>query len=103
MPALAGIPPIAMKKILELRGWKVVAEDKYNWILETTKYDGPVMPEPIVLPKRGAVLALDIHMDTLIKTKTDLHTYFTLKEQVMPDTGISPGNVAEDQPPKKTD
>jgi len=83
MPAIACIPPWAMKKILELRGWKVVSEDEYNWTMETTKYDGPTMPEPIILPKRGRLLALDVQMDTLIKTKTDLHTYFLLKEQVM--------------------
>lgn len=99
MPALACIPPLAMKKILELRGWQVVAEDKYNWVLETKQYDGLEMPEPIILPKRGSLLPLDVQMETLIKTKTDLHTYFTLKEQVMKNTGISPGNVAEDRLP----
>ena len=83
MPAIAPIPPLAMKKILELRGWKVVAEDKLNWLLEPSKYDGSVKPEPLPLPKRGALLAVDAMMDALIKTKTDLHTYFNLKEQVL--------------------
>jgi hypothetical protein len=89
-----------MKKILELRGWKVVAEDKESWTLEPTEYDGPLTPGPIILPKRGPILALDVQMETLIKTKTDLQAYFTLKEQVMKNAGISPGNVPEDHPLK---
>jgi hypothetical protein len=86
-----------MKKILELRGWKVVAEDKLNWLLEPSKYDGSTKPEPFPLPKRGRLLAVDAMMDTLIKTKTDLHTYFKLKEQVLgnDDTSAAPDT---DQP-----
>jgi len=85
VPAITPIPPLAMKKILELRGWKVVAEDDSNWLMEPSKYDGLAKPEPLPLPKRGRVLAVDVMMDSLIKTKTDLHTYFILKEQVLGD------------------
>jgi hypothetical protein len=83
MPAIACIPPLAMKKILELRGWKVVSEDNHNWLLEASKYDGSIKPEPLPLPKRGRVLAVDVMMDSLIKTKTDLHTYFKLRALVL--------------------
>jgi hypothetical protein len=89
LPAIAPIPPLAMKQLLELRGWKVVSEDKFNWLLEASKYEGTVKPEPLPLPKRGRLLALDVMMDTLIKTKTDLHTYFTLKEQILGVLDIS--------------
>ncbi len=89
MPAIAPIPPLAMKSILELRGWRVVSEDKFNWLLEASKYEGNVKPEPLPLPKRGRLLAVDVMMDTLIKTKTDLHTYFKLKEQVVGILDIS--------------
>lgn len=89
MPAIACIPPLAMKKILELRGWKAVAEDEFNWLLEASKYEGSVKPEPFPLPKRGRLLAVDAMMDSLIKTKTDLHTYFKLKAQVLGHDDIS--------------
>jgi hypothetical protein len=87
-----------MKRILELRGYKVVAEDQLNWVLEPTKYESGVTQEPVTLPKRGALLAVDIMMDTLIKTKTDLQMYFRLKEQVLGKGYISPEQSDDDQP-----
>lgn len=99
MPAVACIPPIAMKKILELRGYRVVTQDELNWAMEPIKYESGQIQEPVILPKRGALLAVDIMMDTLIKTKTDLHMYFTLKEQVLGKGDIS-AESDEDQPAK---
>ncbi len=87
MPAVACIPPWAMKEILEHFGFGVIAEDEYNWVLSETKnHSGVAVPgelEPIILPKRGDLLALDVMMDTLIKAKMDLHTYFALKAKVL--------------------
>jgi hypothetical protein len=98
LPAVACIPPIAMKRILELRGYRVVAEDDLNWALEPTRYESGQTQEPVILPKRGALLAVDIMMDTLIKTKTDLQMYFKLKEQVLGKGYISPELPDNDQP-----
>lgn len=86
MPAIACIPPWAMKEILQLFGFSVIAEDEYNWVLSETKAHLGIATagevEPITLPKRGDLLALDVMMDTLIKAKMDLHTYFALKAKV---------------------
>ena len=96
MPAVACIPPWAMKEILEHFGFSVIVEDEYNWVLSETKnHSGVAIPgelEPIILPKLGDLLALDVMMDTLIKAKMDLHTYFALKARV---TGTLDGLVGE--------
>ena len=87
MPAVACIPPWAMKEILEHFGFTVIAEDEYNWVLSETKAHLGVATagelEPLVLPKRGDLLALDVMMETLITAKMDLHTYLTLKAKVL--------------------
>jgi hypothetical protein len=86
MPAIACIPPWAMKEILTLFGFLVIAEDEYNWVMSKTKDHLGVAEvdekEPIILPKRGELLALDVMMTTLINAKLDLHTYFALKAKV---------------------
>ena len=77
MPAVACIPPWAMKEILEHFGFSVIVEDEYNWVLSETKnHSGVALAgevEPIILPKLGDLLALDVMMDTLIKARMDLH------------------------------
>jgi hypothetical protein len=90
VPAVACIPPIAMKRILELRGYRIVSEDEFNWVMEPSKYEAGSLQEPITLPKRGALLAVDIMMDTLIKTKTDLQMYFSLKEKALEQPELFP-------------
>jgi hypothetical protein len=76
MPAIACIPPWAMKEILEHFGFQVIAEDEYNWVMSETKghlgVAGPEEKEPLILPKLGDLLALDVMMDTLIKAKLGL-------------------------------
>jgi hypothetical protein len=84
-----------MMRILELRGYRIVAEDEFNWAMEPKKYESGVTQEPIILPKRGHLLSVDIMMDTLIKTKTDLQMYFALKSQVIRDEDI-PSHQSED-------
>lgn len=87
MPAIACIPPWAMKEILGHFGFQVIGEDEYNWVLSETKDHLGVAEagekEPIILPKLGDLLAVDVMMDTLIKAKLDLHTYFALKSKVL--------------------
>ncbi|HEY1732687.1 MAG TPA: hypothetical protein VGG15_13095 [Terriglobales bacterium] len=79
-----------MKEILEHFGFVVTSEDGYNWVMSDTKDNAsvssepsPEAKEPLILPKRGKLLALDVMMDTLIKAKLDLHAYFSLKETVL--------------------
>jgi hypothetical protein len=76
-----------MKEILELFGFQVIAEDEYNWILSETKDHLGVAQEgekePIILPKLGDLLALDVMMQTVIQARLDLHAYSLLKAKVM--------------------
>jgi hypothetical protein len=55
VPVLAGIPPEALKRVLERNGYKVIDEDMYNWLLAKGE-DG----EPVVVPKIGRVLGVDM-------------------------------------------
>lgn len=87
MPAIACISPFSMKRILDLYGWGVIAEDEFNWVLAEKKPTGDDI-EPVILPKLGDLLALDVQMDILIKTKLDLHTYAVLKQRVTGDTSL---------------
>ena len=102
MPAVACIPPWAMKEILELFGWSVIAEDEYNWVLSDAKDhigmqdSAAEVSEPIILPKIGELVAVDVMMDTLVAAKLDLQKYFVLKDRVL-GSKISP---AGEQDPK---
>lgn len=93
MPAvLAPIPPLALKQILELYGFKLLSEDDYNWLLTD-----PSQPnsEPIVLPKMGELVAIDVMMQALIDAKMGYATYFALRDRVIPKAVTYP----TDQPP----
>jgi hypothetical protein len=86
-----------MKEILSHFGFQVIAEDEYNWVLSETKDHLGVATadekEPIVIPKLGDLLALDVMMDTLIKSKLDLHTYFALKAKVLGTLDLVAGDA----------
>ena len=75
MPALAPVAPDIFRRILELYGYKTVQEDEYNWALARNAKD-----IPLIIPKKGKLVALDIMMDALDKAKMDNGTFFTLKE-----------------------
>jgi hypothetical protein len=47
-PAVAPIPPGALRSILELYGFKIIAEDDFNWVLAD-----PAMPEGEPVIDRG--------------------------------------------------
>jgi hypothetical protein len=87
MPAIACIAPHTMKRILHLYGWVVIGEDEFNWVL-AEKNPASEDSEPVVLPKLGDLLALDVQMDIMFKTKLDLHTYAVLKQRVTGETGL---------------
>lgn len=79
-PAVAPIPPGALKTILELYGFEVIAEDDFNWVLAE-----PHVPEsePIIIPKLGDLVALEVMMQALIDSKLPFGTYLALKEKVL--------------------
>jgi hypothetical protein len=79
-PAVAPIPPGALKEILCLHGYRVSTEDEYNWSLTDKSQENS---EPIIVPKIGELVALDVMMQTLIDAKLNLSTYFALKEKVL--------------------
>jgi hypothetical protein len=79
-PAVAPIPPWALKKILELRGFEVIADDDFNWAMADPKLPAS---EPMIIPKTGDRVAVDIMMQTFIDGRMNLREYFELKDQVL--------------------
>ena len=81
-PAVAPIPPGALKAILELFGYKVIAEDDFNWVLaDSTQTES----EPIIIPRLGELVAVEVMMQALIDSKLPFSTYLALKAQVLGD------------------
>jgi hypothetical protein len=81
--ALAPISPIHLKKIFELRGYTVTSEDEFNWVL-----DSDSTGEPIILPKCGDLVALEVLMDVVFtKAGMNLRTYLALRQRAE-DQGI---------------
>jgi len=73
-PALAPIPPLLFKRILELAGFKLAHETATNWTLINESAPRPV----IVIPKEGALVSIALMMNTLDQLKIDNGKYFTL-------------------------
>lgn len=74
MVALAPVAPETFKAILEAVGYKVVREDEFNWTLVR----GP-LEVPIILPKEGLLVGIDVLMQALADAKIDNLTYLTHK------------------------
>jgi hypothetical protein len=77
MPALVPIPPAELRCILEMDGYKILSQDEFNWVLAKGETD-----VPIILPKKGDLVSLEILMDTLDKAKMNDGTYFRYKSAV---------------------
>jgi hypothetical protein len=86
--ALAPISPPLLKRILELDGYKVVTEDLLNWVLVRDLKD----TFPIVLPKIGKLVAVDVMMDALHKAQMSNGRYFQLREIANADTPMGPSS-----------
>ena len=78
MPALAPVPPTILKKILELAGYKTFKEDVHNWAM--ARKDDEL---PIILPKLGRYVAVEVMMNALDRAKMDNATYFALHEKAV--------------------
>lgn len=70
-PALSPVHPKTLRKILKFHGYVVVGEDDLNWALARMDDD-----PPIILPKRGKLVAVEVMMDVLNKAAVDNATYF---------------------------
>jgi len=81
----APIPPKQLKRILELRDYVVVGEDEWNWALAK---DSGV---PIVIPKEGEFVAVEVMMDALHKAGvTAPGDYVPLRDRAAKELGIQP-------------
>ena len=76
MPALAPIPPRVLKDVLVRDGWSIYDEDSYNWIL--TKGNQILPP----VPKRGGVVAMEVHEHLLGAAGIPLDRYFKLLKEI---------------------
>lgn len=76
MPAVAPIPPRVLKDVLVKDGWFIYDEDPYTWIL--TKRNLILPP----VPKRGAVVAMEVHEHLLCAAGIPLDRYFKLLEEI---------------------
>jgi hypothetical protein len=85
---LAPVPPRLLKKILELDGYKLVVEDPFNWVL--LKCSDDVLPTilPIILPRLGRFVDVDVVMSVLHKTQMNTGRYFELREIANADTAF---------------
>lgn len=55
MPVLMSIPPSMLKDAFASAGYRVIAEDEYNWALALATRD-----EPFILPKKGRLVSMEI-------------------------------------------
>jgi hypothetical protein len=78
------IPPKQLKRVLELRGYEVAAEDEWNWALAKDK------GIPIIIPKEGDYVAVEVMMNTLHKAGLMLGDYFPLRDQAAKELGLQP-------------
>jgi hypothetical protein len=76
--ALAPIPPVLLKEILEKDGFVLDRETAYNWTLFKKNAAIPVMN----VAKKGKLVSVDVMMGILDQLKMDNARYFELLNQV---------------------
>jgi hypothetical protein len=76
------VSPSHLKRILELAGYVVVAEDEWNWNL----IRGEELP--LNLPKDGEFVALEVMMSVLHQANILLGAYLPLKSEAAKQLGI---------------
>lgn len=80
----APITPKHLKCVLELAGFTVVAEDEWNWSLLRG------VELPIILPKDGEFVAVEVMENALYKADIVLGKYLPLKAEAAKQLGIAP-------------
>jgi hypothetical protein len=58
------LPPEQLKEAFEAGGYRIIDQDQYNWVLAKGDTD-----EPIVLPKRGKLVAIEIMEDAVERAR----------------------------------
>jgi hypothetical protein len=71
-PSGRPIPPRALKRLIELDGFDVEAEDDYNWALAKSGTD-----EIVIVPKRGAFVAGEVCRVVLSAAPAQVQSFFT--------------------------
>jgi len=84
VPALAPVAPETLKRILELKGYRVVSEDDLNWALARD-----LKGEPVIIPKAGELVALDVMSAALDTAQMSNSEYFRFRTQAL---GLPPIN-----------
>lgn len=69
MPAIAPLPPEAIRELLEAHGYEVIATDPYNWALAKGADD-----EPILIPYTVELVPLEIAFN--VARKVGFNDYF---------------------------
>ena len=63
MPAVAPLPPQAIREVLEADGYELIRTDEYNWAFAKGVDD-----EPILVPHKVDLVPLDICFWVAVKT-----------------------------------
>lgn len=75
MPAVAPLPPQAVRELLEASGYEVIAEDEYNWAFAKGEDD-----EPVMVPKEVDLIPVEIAFH--IARKVGFNGYFDKLHEV---------------------
>jgi len=86
--AIAPISPDLLCRILKAVGYSVLGDDEFNWAMSRDKSEAP-----IIIPKKGEVVAVDVLMGALDHAKMDNRTFFTLRD------GFLSGSAGPSQAP----
>ena len=83
MPAVAPLPPDAIRELLESHGYEVIDQDDYNWVFAKGDSD-----EPVVVPKTVDLVPLEIAFH--IASKVGFNDYFD-KLRIQPGSATGAG------------
>lgn len=81
MPAVAPLPPDAIRELLESHGYEIIDEDDYNWAFAKGEDD-----EPVMVPKTVDLVPLEIAFH--IARKVGFNDYFDKLHEVIPATDV---------------
>lgn len=83
MPAVAPLPPEAIRELLETHGYQLTREDEYNWAFTKAADD-----EPIIVPRTVDLVPLEIAFH--VARKVGFNNYFGQVESLdaSPDKSV---------------
>lgn len=74
---LAPLPPNELLAILQLYGYKIIAESPYNWVLTRDEDD-----IPLIVPKLGDAVPVETMESVFEHSGMNLAVYFALKNSL---------------------